>query len=134
MKTADFEAALSDPLALHAFVQAGLPVNLVVACADALGINVEKLAQMCGLSRATFHRKKSTRAKLGPLESDLLARYASLHKHATDVFRDAGAAGQWLQTPQVGLGGKVPLELARTTHGFQEVEKLLTRIEYSVYA
>lgn len=129
-----FTLALSDPLALHAVVEKGLPISLLDRLAKALGLSVEAVASLCGISRATFHRKKAARQKLGRFESDMVARYASLLKHATDVFGDEKSAGEWLRTEQVGLGGKVPLDLAQTTQGFQEVDKLLTRIDHGVYA
>lgn len=134
MKTATFDAALSNPLELHGFIQAGLPVNVVAHIAVGIGLKVDEFAALCGMSRATFHRKKTGKAKLGRLESDLVARYASLLKHATEVFSDAEAAGHWLREKQIGLGGAVPIELAQTTQGYQEVEKLLTRLDYGVYA
>jgi putative toxin-antitoxin system antitoxin component (TIGR02293 family) len=92
------------------------------------------MAALCGVSRATFHRKKSSGAKLGHFESDMLARYAALLDRAKDVFEDPKAAAEWLRTPQVGLGGTAPIDLAQTTQGYREVEKLLTRIDYGVYA
>lgn len=134
MRANDVTAALANPLALHGHIQRGLPVMLLDGFAGAIGLDVERLALLCGLSRATFHRKKTARARLGHFESDMLVRYASLLKHATDVFEDADAAGEWLRKPQIGLGGAVPVELARSTQGFQEVEKLLTRIDHGVYA
>ena len=134
MRHNTFAAALANPLQLHGLIEKGLPVALLDYVATALGLNVEAVAELCGLSRATFHRKKAAQAKLGHFESDMLARYAVLLKHAADVFEDATAAGQWLRTAQIGLGGKVPIELAQTTQGYQEVEKLLTRIDYGVYA
>ena len=36
--------------------------------------------------------------------------------------------------PQIGLGDAIPLELAQTSFGFREVEKLLTRFSHGVYA
>lgn len=129
-----FDEAVANPLALHRLIQSGLPVDVVAHIAAALGLKAEDLAARCGISRATFHRKKTARAKLGRIESDLVARHASLLHHAKGVFEDAGAASKWLREPQVGLGGAVPLDLAQSTQGYQEVAKLLTRIDYGVYA
>jgi putative toxin-antitoxin system antitoxin component (TIGR02293 family) len=134
MRHDPFTAALSNPLELHAQIEKGLPVSLLDRLALALGLKVETMAALCGMSRATFHRKKATRARLGEFESDRAARYASLLKHAVDVFGDQDAAGDWLRTEQVGLGGARPIDLAKTTQGFQEVDKLLTRIDHGVYA
>ena len=43
-------------------------------------------------------------------------------------------ARQWLNAPQFGLGGAIPLEYAGTEVGAREVEDLLGRIEYGVYS
>lgn len=125
---------VTDPLALHAQIEKGLPLSLLDTLAGALGLKVETMAALCGMSRATFHRKKAAKAKLGEFESDRAARYAALVRHATEVFTDEKAAADWLRTAQVGLGGAKPIDLAKTTQGYQEVEKLLTRIDHSVYA
>lgn len=129
-----FESALAHPLDLHALIQAGLPASLLPRVAASLGVKGEDLAARCGISRATFHRKKNARVRLGRLESDLVARYATLLRQASAVFEDDGAAATWLREPQIGLGGAVPLDLAQTTQGYQEVVKLLTRLDHGVYA
>jgi putative toxin-antitoxin system antitoxin component (TIGR02293 family) len=68
-------------------------------------------------------------------ESDSLARHSSLLSQAIAVFDgDEEAAKQWLSCPQVGLGNGVPLDLAQTSFGYREVEKLLTRIDHGAYA
>lgn len=134
MRQNSLTAVLGQPLALHALIEKGLPVSLLDTVAAGLGLKVETMAGLCGLSRATFHRKRSARAKLGHFESDMVARYAALLQHARDVFEDEKAAGDWLRTGQIGLGGAKPIDLAQTTQGFQEVEKLLTRIDHGAYA
>jgi putative toxin-antitoxin system antitoxin component (TIGR02293 family) len=125
---------LTNPLELHAQIEKGLPVSLLDRLAAALGVKVEAMAALCGLSRATCHRKKATRARLGEFESDRAARYAALLKHAGTVFGESAAAAEWLRSGQVGLGGAKPIDLAKTTQGYQEVDKLLTRIDHGVYA
>ena len=47
---------------------------------------------------------------------------------------DAADARLWLGSPQVGLGGAVPLDYAETEVGAREVEDLLGRIDHNVYA
>lgn len=109
-------------------------IGEVGTLAHALGISEDEMGKRCGLSRATLHRRKSSHGTLSMTETDLLVRHAQLLKQATDVLEDADSAKEWLHSPQSGLGGKIPLDLAVTTAGFREVEKLLTRIDYGVYA
>jgi len=52
---------------------------------------------------------------------------------AVDLFEgDTVAAMKWLQSPQAGLGGEIPLEFASTEVGMREVENLIGRLEYGV--
>ena len=53
---------------------------------------------------------------------------------ATSVFEDKAAARGWLTSPQIGLKGKEPLDLASSEAGAREVEDLLGRIEHGVLA
>ena len=49
---------------------------------------------------------------------------------AVDLFEgETEAAGRWLNAPQRGLGGEVPLELAKTDIGARMVENLIGRLE-----
>lgn len=99
------------------------------------GVSVGEMAKRIGVTRSTLHRKLAGKGRLTEHESDSLARYSALLVHATEVFdEDVEAARRWLTTPQIGLGGSVPLDFAKTTFGYQEVENLLVRIDYGVYA
>ena len=112
----------------------GAKIGLLGKIAKALELKEEELARLCGLTRSTFHRRRQDRKALSPAETDTLFRYSELFKHAVSVLEDEHEAREWLRSPQYGLGGQIPLELARSTPGFNEVQKLLTRIDYGVYA
>lgn len=120
----------------HARIVRGIPYKYLRSVAISMGIAPEDLAKRIGVSRTTFHRKMKTPSTLlSTQESDALARYALLTDKAKHTFDgDAGAARKWLGSAQPGLGNAVPMEIAQTTIGFMEVEKLLTRIDYGVYA
>ena len=51
----------------------------------------------------------------------------------SDLFGSVERGRAWLKFPQRGLGGAVPLDYAQTEVGALEVERLLGRIQYSVY-
>jgi putative toxin-antitoxin system antitoxin component (TIGR02293 family) len=78
-------------------------------------------------------RKESGRLKAD--ESDRVLRAARLMHKAAALFNDNPAAAKmWMTTPQRGLGGAVPLDLAGTEVGAREVEDALGRIEDGVFA
>ncbi|HEY1233276.1 MAG TPA: antitoxin Xre/MbcA/ParS toxin-binding domain-containing protein [Candidatus Binatia bacterium] len=114
-------------------IQDGLPVQELEALRNSLGLPMEKLASKLGISNATLHRRKA-RGRLAPAESDRVVRLARLIGKAAKVLGGIEAARQWLNSPQFGLGGAVPLDYAETEIGAREVENLLGRIEYGVYS
>jgi putative toxin-antitoxin system antitoxin component (TIGR02293 family) len=114
-------------------VQSGLPVRELTDLQASLDVPMERLAPMLGISKATLQRRKSGQ-RLGLAESDRVVRFARLMGKATEVMESAESARKWLNSPQTGLGGAVPLEYAETEVGAREVEDLLGRIEYGVYS
>ena len=119
---------------LTSHLEEGFAGTRLNEAAVALELEEETLAQRCGMSRSTFYRRKQRKSPFQPAEIDLLERHIAILKQATEVFEDVAEARLWLQTPQYGLGGAIPLDLIQTTAGFREVEKLLTRIDHGVYA
>ena len=115
-------------------IEVGLPVGELNELRASLDVPVERLAPMLGISKATFHRRKGAGTRLNPSVSDRVVRFARLLGKAVKVFGDKDDARQWLNSPQFGLGGAVPLEYAKTEVGAREVENLLGRIEYGVYS
>jgi len=115
-------------------LEVGLPVTALMDLQAGLDVPVEKLAPMLGVSKATFHRRKGAGQRLGTAESERVVRFARLLGKAVKVFTDMEDAKQWLNSPQFGLGGAVPLDYAKTEVGAREVENLLGRIEYGVYS
>jgi putative toxin-antitoxin system antitoxin component (TIGR02293 family) len=114
-------------------VRRGLPIAELTALQGGLQVPLEQLASKLAISRATLQRRKAS-GRLSPDESDKLLRFSRLLSQATDIFGDATKAREWLKLPQRGLGGAVPLEYAETEIGAREVENLLGRIDYGVYA
>jgi putative toxin-antitoxin system antitoxin component (TIGR02293 family) len=114
-------------------LEAGLPVTELAELQHGLDLPTEKLAPMLGISKATFHRRKGAGERLECSVSDRIVRFARLLGKAIKVFGEEDAK-RWLNAPQFGLGGAVPLEYAKTEVGAREVENLLGRIEYGVYS
>jgi putative toxin-antitoxin system antitoxin component (TIGR02293 family) len=116
-----------------ALIRKGLPVRELAALQHSLDVPIEKLAPKLGISPATLQRRK-LEGRLHQDESDRVFRYARLFGRAVQVLESKESARRWLNSPQVGLGGAVPLDYAETEVGAREVEDLLGRIEFGVYS
>jgi len=114
-------------------IQQGLRFRELQELQNGIDMPLEQLAGKLSISRSTLQRRKAT-GRLSPQESDKVMRFAALLQQATRIFGDAGRARAWLKFPQRGLGGAVPLDFAKTEIGAREVERLLGRIDYSVYS
>lgn len=120
------------PLLLIRRIQRGFPFRELEKLQDWLDLPLEELATKLAMSRSTLQRRKAA-GRLTPQESDKVLRFSRLLKQAADLFGSVERGRAWLKFPQRGLGGAVPLDYAQTEVGALEVERLLGRIEYSVY-
>ena len=111
----------------------GLPVQELEDLRRGLDVPMDRLAPMLGISKATLHRRKIA-GRLDPRESDRVVRFAKLLGQAASVMESLENGRRWMSSPQVALGGAIPLEFAETEVGAREVEDLLGRIEYGVYS
>jgi putative toxin-antitoxin system antitoxin component (TIGR02293 family) len=112
-------------------IERGLPWREAEALAADLAVPLERLASLLDIPSATFFRRRRAR-RFSRQESDRLVRFKRLWWLACDVFEDEDGARSWLETPQLGLGGAVPVEFASTEAGAREVEDLLRRIDYGL--
>ncbi|TVP78986.1 MAG: DUF2384 domain-containing protein [Puniceicoccaceae bacterium] len=113
----------------------GLPVAEFDALRAMLGLTVETLAAKVGISTATLARRRADQKPLDRDHGDRIIRYARLYWKAVDFFEGGEAAARsWLASPAPALSGQTPLDFAETEIGAREVEDLLGRLEYGVYA
>src|SRR3954471_19440790 len=66
------------PGAVVEALEAGLPVAELTELQENLDLPMEQLAPMLGISKATFHRRKESGAKLQPAVADRVVRFARL--------------------------------------------------------
>jgi putative toxin-antitoxin system antitoxin component (TIGR02293 family) len=132
------EAAPGSPTTRPGFesieeIREGLPVSKFFELEQTLGVGTAQLAEVVGIPVRTLQRRKDE-GRLTKTESDRVDRVFQLVAQATKVFESVASAREWLTRPQLGLAGFVPLDLADTGAGIREVEHLLGRIDYGVYA
>ena len=93
----------------------------------------DELADLVGIAPRTLSRRERE-GRLRPDESDRVFRAAEIFDLTVDLFDgDVPAAMDWLETPQTGLGGEIPLRLATTGFGARAVENLIGRLQHGVF-
>jgi putative toxin-antitoxin system antitoxin component (TIGR02293 family) len=123
-----------DSAQLVRLVRGGFPFSRVTRFQRRSELPWEKLAHLVQIPQRTLTRRQSE-GRLRPDESDRLLRASKVFDMAVELFEgDAEAARRWLQTPQRGLGGELPLEFASTEVGAREVERLIARLEQGIIA
>lgn len=122
-----------DSVQLVSSVRAGFKFKRLQAFHKTSGLSLERIAQVAGISKRTLTRRRAE-GRLRSDESDRLFRLSRIFDLAVDLFEgDTTAGRQWLDSPQSGLSGAVPLEFASTDVGACEVEKLITRLEHGIF-
>jgi putative toxin-antitoxin system antitoxin component (TIGR02293 family) len=124
----------SDTSTLIRRVRQGFPFATVERLRQAFTLSPDEVTTLVQIPTRTMTRRKAS-GRLKADESDRVLRAARLMHRAAVLFNnDPAAARTWITTPQRGLGGAVPLDLAGTEVGAREVEDALGRIEDGVLA
>lgn len=115
-------------------IREGLPWEAGNFLKESLSLTDKEFAKILGVSERTLSRLRKVGERVPPVASDRLYRLARIFSMAKEVLEDEGRAREWLHRPQIGLGGRVPLDMTETDAGTSEVENLLGRIEHGVLA
>jgi putative toxin-antitoxin system antitoxin component (TIGR02293 family) len=119
-------------LALDRHVRKGLGYSAFSRFQRNTGIPSAAIAELIQIPTRTLTRRKAE-GRFAPEESDRLVRAARIFGRTMELFEgDPAEAREWLTAPQPGLGGRVPLEFARTQVGAGEVENLVGRLEHGI--
>ena len=81
--------------------------------------------------QATYKRR---RERLSPAESARTERLARIIAMAEEVWQDREQARHFLITPHPEIGGKAPIDAARTELGARQAEEVMARILYGLPA
>lgn len=126
--------ATDDAVELVQRVRRGFPFKSLTNLQKATNLPWSEISRFVAIPQRTLTRRQS-QGTLQPDESDRVLRASTIFDMAVDLFEgNTAEAGQWLKTPQPGLGGETPLDFASTEVGAREVENLIGRLEHGVFA
>jgi putative toxin-antitoxin system antitoxin component (TIGR02293 family) len=114
-------------------VRNGLDVSAYEELRNALRVPLNELSTALLIPVRTL-RRRLNEGKFPAEESDRLARLSRVMHLAQDVLGNSDSAREWMTTPNPSLGNCVPYKLCTTDTGTVEVERLLHKIEFGVFA
>jgi putative toxin-antitoxin system antitoxin component (TIGR02293 family) len=117
---------------LEDVVSHGIPLDALVAVRHA-GFSDSEISRLVIPARTRRHRE-ARKETLTIEESDRLVRLARIQAVAEDVFGNSAKANRWLRQGLGILGGRTPLELAKTEVGARIIEQLLGKIAWGAAA
>jgi putative toxin-antitoxin system antitoxin component (TIGR02293 family) len=126
-------SGLSGDAGLETVVRKGIPATSLRRLADQIDGSVQEIQEIAGINRSTFARRLRNDSRLKVDESDRVARVARVVGAAIDVL-GRNEALQWLRQPNIALGQRIPLSMLGTDAGARQVERIIGRIEHTVYS
>lgn len=123
--------SIDSDLDLVEAVEEGLPTGVVENLLRHIDLTASDIHAI--LPERTRHHTRN-RERLTPELSDRIARFARLYQMASETLGGSDKAARWLKEPNRALGGRRPLDFARSSSGALLVEDVLTRIAYGVYS
>jgi putative toxin-antitoxin system antitoxin component (TIGR02293 family) len=118
---------------VHDRILQGFPFSVLTRFEKDSRLAKNAIHTVMSLPSRTLARRKEA-GRLSAEESERLFRLAHLFRQAVELFAgDEEAAREWMQAPRPALGGRAPLELARTEVGARQVETLIHQLGHGVY-
>jgi putative toxin-antitoxin system antitoxin component (TIGR02293 family) len=114
-------------------VEEGLPVLDLVEFGRASGFTAEELAKLVHIPPRTYARRVKAKARLDIPEGERAARIMRLYDLAKTLFGTHEATRRWMNSPLPALGGRTPLDAARTEPGARQVENVVGAIQHGMF-
>jgi len=115
-------------------VEEGLPITDFVRFFRESGYTVEELARLVHIPPRTYARRVAAKARLDIPEGERAVRIMRLYDLAKTFFGTHENTREWLNSRVPALGGRTPMDMARTEPGAREVENLIGRIEQGIFS
>ncbi len=114
-------------------VEEGLPVLDLVEFGRTSGFTTEELAKLVHIPPRTYARRVKAKARLDIPEGERAVRIMRLYDLAKQIFVTHEATRRWMNSALPALGGRTPLDLARTEPGARQVENVIGAIQHGIY-
>jgi putative toxin-antitoxin system antitoxin component (TIGR02293 family) len=108
----------------------GVPAAKGYALADSLGLNLEEVSDLLGITSKTLRSYRDSGKPLSASLSEQVIKLAYLIRWGLDVFGTPQNLQKWLKSPATGLDEMIPMELLKTGTGIDLVTNAIQQIAY----
>jgi putative toxin-antitoxin system antitoxin component (TIGR02293 family) len=106
----------------------GIKKSTLKSLAAHLGISMETMSHLLHTSR------KDEEELLDTLKTEKVLEMAAFAQRGIEVIGSKAGFIEWLHSPLVSLGNKMPVDFIDTSFGINMVTKILGRLEQGVYS
>jgi putative toxin-antitoxin system antitoxin component (TIGR02293 family) len=114
--------------------ESGIPYGTFNQMADQTPLSIGDWASFLHLSERTLHRYRKNQLTFDPLHSERILELVLLFKKGQEIFNSEENYFAWLNTKNIALGSKTPLQLLGSSLGIGLVKDELSRIEHGILA
>lgn len=111
----------------------GIKKSTLKSLAAHLGISMETMSRLLHTSHRNIQRKDEEEL-LDTLKTEKVLEMAAFAQRGIEVIGNKASFIDWLHSPLVALGNKMPIDYIDTSFGIQMVTKILGRLEQGVYS
>jgi putative toxin-antitoxin system antitoxin component (TIGR02293 family) len=111
----------------------GVRKSSLKSLARYLGVTMDKMSSLLHTSHRNIQRKDDDEL-LDTLKTEKVLELAAFIKRGIDVIGSEAAFKEWLHSPIMALGNRMPIDFLDTTFGIQAVLKVLGRLEQGVFS
>jgi putative toxin-antitoxin system antitoxin component (TIGR02293 family) len=116
---------------LYEISRNGLPKKALLHLAANLKVSLRAMCQLLNVAERTIQRK-ADQDLLDCSTTEQVLQLAEVFSRGQEVFGASARFQQWINTTNLALGGKRPMELLQSRFGMQMVLDELGRIEYGI--
>jgi putative toxin-antitoxin system antitoxin component (TIGR02293 family) len=118
---------------LISLTREGIKKSTLKSLSAHLGISMDTMSRLLHTSHRNIQRKDEDEL-LDTLKTEKVLEMAAFAQRGIEVIGSKAGFIEWLHSPLLALGNKMPLDFIDTSFGIHMVTKILGRLEQGVYS
>jgi len=125
--------SLKTEMDLYETSRIGLPKMAFLHLVSNLNVTVRSMTQLLNIAERTLQRK-GDQELLDISTSEQILQIAEVFSRGNDVFESSENFQNWMNSENMSLGGKKPIDLLPSRYGAQMILDVIGRIEHGVFS